>query len=64
MSPVEAKGIDDKIDDGIPNKGKFYGLNTASLAAGTGAVIANSCRTSGVYNTNETLTCRTVYYLE
>lgn len=64
ISPVEAKGIDDKIDDGIPNAGKFYGLDTAYEPAGTGVTVANSCRTSGVYNTNETKTCRTVYYLE
>ena len=64
LSPVEARGIDEKIDDGIPNNGKFYGLDTASLAVGTGVTVVNSCQTGGVYNTNETLTCRIVYYLE
>ncbi len=64
ISPVQAKGIDDKIDDGIPNKGNFYGIDTASQAVGTGVSIPNSCQTSGVYNTNETMTCRTVYYLK
>ena len=47
LSPVQARLIDEKIDDGQPATGKFRGLN-AALASG-GAIVANSCQTSGAY---------------
>lgn len=39
-SPVQARLIDEKIDDGKPATGKFRGLN-ASLSSG-GGIVANS----------------------
>lgn len=62
LSPVQARLIDEKIDDGKPSLGKFRGLD-ASLPSG-GAIIANSCVNSGVYNLNEDFTCRTLYYFK
>lgn len=62
LSPVQARLIDEKIDDGKPTNGKFKGLN-AALTSG-GAIVANSCSTSGIYNLNEDNTCRVLYYLK
>lgn len=62
LSPVQTRLIDEKIDDGIANKGKFRGLD-ASLPSG-GAIVANSCSTAGVYNLNEDFTCRALYYFK
>ena len=62
LSPVQARLIDEKIDDGKPATGKFRGLN-AALASG-GAIVANSCQTSGAYNLNEDYTCRALYYFK
>jgi len=62
LSPMQARLIDEKIDDGKPTTGKFSGLD-ASLPSG-GAIVANSCVTSGAYNLNEDFTCRSLYYLK
>ncbi len=62
FSPMEGRMIDEKIDDGISNKGKFIGLDSA--VAGSTASVPNSCSTSGVYNTNETQTCRSIFYYQ
>ncbi len=62
LSPVQARLIDEKIDDGKSTTGKFRGLNT-SLPSG-GAIVANSCVTSGAYNLNEDYTCRSLYYFK
>ncbi len=63
LSPVQARLIDEKIDDGAPNKGKFSGMNSGDGVTSS-ALIANSCITSGVYNLSEDFTCRTVYYFK
>jgi prepilin-type N-terminal cleavage/methylation domain-containing protein len=62
LSPVQARLIDEKIDNGTPLTGKFRGLR-AALPSG-GAMVANSCDTGGVYNLNEDYTCRLVYYFK
>lgn len=62
FSPMEGQSIDIKIDDGVPSKGRFIGLDT-SLPSG-GATVANSCSTSDIYNNNETRTCRSIYYYQ
>lgn len=62
LSPVQARLTDEKIDDGKPGTGRFRGLN-AALSSG-GAIVANSCQTSGAYNLNEDYTCRALYYLK
>ncbi len=64
LSPNEARAIDEKIDDGISNKGRFSGLDAADISAGTGAIVVGSCVTSGAYNNNDVLSCRAVYYLD
>ncbi len=63
LSPVQARLIDEKIDNGNPTTGKFRGLDSA-LPSGVGGRIANSCVTSGVYNLNEDYTCRALYYFK
>ncbi len=60
LSPVQARLIDEKIDDGKSATGKFRGLD---YFANSG-IVANSCSTSGVYNLNEDFTCRALYYLK
>ncbi len=62
LSPVQARLIDEKIDDGKPSSGKFRGLDTA-LSSG-GGIVANSCKISSTYNLNEDFTCRSLYYLK
>lgn len=62
LSPVQARLIDEKIDDGKPATGKFRGLD-AALPSG-GGIIANSCSASGAYNLNEDSTCRSLYYFK
>jgi len=62
LSPVQARLIDEKIDDGHPGKGKFRGLD-ASLPS-SGGIVGNSCSTSGAYNLNEDYTCRALYYFK
>ncbi len=62
LSPVQARLIDEKIDDGKPATGKFRGLD--SQLPSDGGIVANSCETSGVYNLNEDYTCRALYYLK
>lgn len=62
LSPMQARSIDEKIDDGIPNKGKFRGLDTSALSGWP--IIANSCSASGVYNLNDNASCRTLYYFK
>ena len=62
LSPNEAQAIDIKIDDGIPNKGKFFGLDAAPVDGG--AIVVGSCFASGVYNNSDALSCRSVYYLD
>ena len=63
LSPVEARLIDEKIDDGKATTGKFRGLD-AALPSGVGGIIVNSCYTSGTYNLNEDYTCRALYYFK
>ncbi len=63
LGPVQARLIDEKIDDGKPSTGKFRGLDAASATSG-GSIVANSCVTSSVYNLNEGYTCRSLYYLK
>lgn len=60
LSPVQARLIDEKLDDGIPDKGKFRGM----MAVIGGAWDADSCSTSGAYNLNEDFTCRALYYFK
>lgn len=62
LSPVQARLIDEKIDDGKPATGTFRGLD-AALPSG-GAIVPHSCSTSGTYNLNEDFTCRSLYYFE
>ena len=62
LSPVQARLIDEKLDDGNPTNGKFRVLDAALLSGG--GVVANSCVTSGIYNTNEDNTCRSLYYFK
>lgn len=62
LSPVQARLIDEKIDNGNPLTGKFRGLMAAPVTGG--AMVANSCETSGVYNLNEDYTCRALYYFK
>lgn len=60
LSPVQARLIDEKIDDGKPTTGKFRGLDYFSNSG----LVSNSCSTSGAYNLNEDYTCRSLYYLK
>lgn len=60
LSPVQARLIDEKIDDRTPNKGKFRGLDYSTNVGW----VANSCATSGAYNLNEDYTCRALYYFK
>ena len=62
LSPVQARLIDEKLDDGKATTGKFKGLD-ASLPSG-GGIAVNSCVTSGAYNLNEDFTCRALYYFK
>ncbi|MEK6747208.1 MAG: prepilin-type N-terminal cleavage/methylation domain-containing protein [Pseudomonadota bacterium] len=62
LSPVQARLIDEKLDDEKPATGKFRGMDAAPMS--TGVVVANSCVTSGVYNLNEDYTCRSLYYFK
>lgn len=62
FSPIEGRNIDAKIDNGVPNTGKFIGLDTA--AAGNVTFVPNSCSTAGAYNVNETRTCRSIFYYQ
>ena len=62
LSSVEARLIDEKIDDGKPDKGKFRGLDAADGL--TYPMISGSCSVSGVYNNNENPSCRSLYYLK
>lgn len=62
LSPIEALSIDAKIDDGIPNKGKFRGLDASDGI--NPPTIAGSCSVAGVYNLNETSSCRSLYYIK
>lgn len=62
LSPVQARLIDEKLDDGQPATGEFRGLD-AALPSG-GGIVPNSCSTSGTYNLNEDFTCRSLYYFE
>lgn len=62
LSPVQAASIDQKIDDGIANKGKFRGLDASDGV--NPANIVGSCHVSGVYNLNEDYTCRSLYYFK
>lgn len=62
LSSVEARLIDEKLDDGIADKGKFRGLDAADGV--TYPMISGSCSVSGVYNNNENPSCRALYYLK
>ncbi len=62
LSPVQLRLIDEKMDDGKPLTGRFRGLDSSILSGG--AIIVNSCSTSGSYNLNEDFTCRALYYLK
>ncbi len=62
LSPVQARSIDEKLDDGIANKGKFKGLDAADGI--TFPLISGSCSIAGVYNHNEDFTCRSLYYMK
>ena len=62
LSPIQARLIDEKIDDGKPTTGKFRGLDVT--AVGSIVFTTNSCSTSGAYNLNENYTCRSVYYFK
>jgi prepilin-type N-terminal cleavage/methylation domain-containing protein len=62
LSPLQARLIDEKIDDGIANKGKFRGLNSSDGL--TSPLISGTCHLSGVYNNNENPACRALYYLK
>ncbi len=65
LSPVQARQIDEKIDDGKPLTGKFMGLDsTKADSSGVTSWIANNCVTAGAYNRNEDFTCRALYYLK
>ncbi|MEK6747542.1 MAG: prepilin-type N-terminal cleavage/methylation domain-containing protein [Pseudomonadota bacterium] len=64
LSPVQARLIDEKIDNGTPTTGKFRGLDAANKSSGTSTIVVNSCVTSGVYNLNEDYTCRALYYFK
>lgn len=61
LSPVQARLIDEKIDDGKPSTGKFRGLDYWITG---GILINNSCSASGNYNLNEDNTCRVLYYFK
>ncbi|MGH7238868.1 MAG: type II secretion system protein [Candidatus Saccharimonadales bacterium] len=63
ISSVQARLIDEKIDDGLPTKGKFRGLDSKTIG-NPNNILANSCSTSGVYNLNEDFTCRSLYYFK
>lgn len=62
LSPIQARLIDEKIDEGKPATGKFRGLDAATPS--NSSIVANSCVTSGVYNLNEDYTCRSLYYFK
>ena len=62
ISPTQTWQIDLKLDDGVPNRGKFLGLDTTAKSGG--AIIANSCSTAGVYNNSDIQSCRILYYLK
>lgn len=62
ISPTGTRQIDEKMDDGVANMGKFRGLNTSAKSGG--AIIANSCSTAGVYNNSDIQSCRILYYLK
>lgn len=66
LSPMQARLIDEKLDDGKPNTGKFRGLDAARPTGG--GIIVGSCSTSqqptGAYNVNEDYTCRSLYYFK
>lgn len=64
LSPVQARLIDEKIDDGKASTGKLRGLDAADKSSGTATIVANSCVTSGAYNLNEDFTCRSLYYFK
>ncbi len=61
-SPSQTWQIDSKIDDGVPNRGRFIGLDTCTQAGG--AIVAGSCSASGAYNNSDTPSCRILYYLK
>ncbi len=62
LSPIDARIVDSKIDDGKPSTGSFIGLDAAP---GNSTVITpNSCSTSGEYNNNIAETCRTLFYYQ
>lgn len=61
-SPIQTWQMDLKLDDGVPNTGKFRGLDTTAQTGG--AIIANSCSTAGAYNNSDALSCRILYYLK
>lgn len=63
LSPVQARLIDEKIDNGNPNSGKFRGLDATVQSIG-GSIVDYSCSTSGAYNLNEDYTCRALYYFK
>lgn len=65
LSPVQAKQIDEKIDDGQPSTGKFLGMDSTRIdGLGVAQWITNSCVTGGAYNQNEDYTCRALYYFK
>lgn len=56
LSPVQARLIDEKVDDGVANKGKFRGLDASNGI--TSPIVSGSCSASGVYKQNENYSCR------
>ncbi len=63
ISPVMARVIDSKIDDGIAEKGKFSGLKAATSTTPS-TLIPTSCSNGAIYNNNEDFTCRAIYYFK
>lgn len=54
ISPNDASMIDQKIDDGLPKTGKFFGHNSSGLCTITG---------QNAYQVSDVIGCRIVYYL-
>ncbi len=63
ISPIQMNGIDNKIDDGVANKGKLRGLDSKTIA-NPGSILLGSCSTSGLYNLSDDYGCRLLYYFK
>ena len=66
ISPNDARRIDEKIDDGLPKTGRFFGLDAPATGSSDASLILPTCWVSGQnsYQNSDVWGCRVVYYIQ